>query len=142
INQFDYLGRKIILNYHLESRQRGEIDKSIKEIKSSILKPVELQSSIPEIKPDETITNTSDRKKDFENRLYDFDTRIMLITQYSSKEQADALKNRIEEYKTESAVCNDINPVPILGLSRNNWNFLLEGEDFEISLSGELNWKV
>lgn len=141
INQFDYLGRKIILNYHLESRQKGDIDKSIKEIKNGVLKPEELQLDIPEIKPDETITNASDRKKDFEARLYDFDKRIKLITQYSSNEQAKTLKKKIEEYKTESSVCNDINTVPILGLSRNNWNFLIEGEDFEISLSGQIYFK-
>lgn len=141
VNQFDYLGRKIIFKYHLESRQRGDIDKSIKEIKSSVLNPVEKQLGIPEILPNEMITNASDRKKDFETRLYDFDKRINLIAKYSSKDNADVLKRNIEEYKTESSVCNDINPVPILGLSRNNWNFLLEGEDFEISLSGKLHFK-
>lgn len=141
ISQFHYTGNKIMFQYHLEARSKSDIDRSIKEIKSSILNPIELQSGIPEIKPDETIANASDRKKDFEKRLYDFDTRIKLIAQYSSNEQSEDLKMKIEEYKTESSVCSDVNPVPILGLSRNNWNFLLEGEDFEISLTGGLQLK-
>ncbi|MCC7400523.1 MAG: hypothetical protein IT214_03470 [Chitinophagaceae bacterium] len=140
ITQFHYTGNKIMFRYHLESRQKGDIDNSIKEIKSNILKSVEQQLSIPEINPNESITIAADRKKDFEARLYNFSNRIKIIAQYSSKEQAESLKTKIEEYKTESSVCNDTNPAPILGLSRNNWNFLLEDEDFEISLSGEINW--
>lgn len=140
ITQFDYLGRKIILKYHLESRERGDIDKSIKEIKSNIIQPLERELGLPEIRKDENIDNIVDRNKDYEKRLYDFDTRLKQIKQLDPV-KAEKLKNQIEQYKTESSTCNDNNPVPILGLSQKNWNFLLEGEDFEISLSGNLVWK-
>lgn len=141
ITQFHYTGNKIMLQCHLESRAKGDIDKSIKQTKSKILSPFEKQFDIPEITPNENINNTSDRNKDFEKRLYDFDKRIELIKQHSSSDLAERLKLQIEEYKTESSVINDKNPVPLLGLSRNNWNFLIEDEDFEISLLGEIKWK-
>jgi CRISPR-associated endonuclease Csn1 len=141
INQFDYLGRKIIFNYHLESRQRGEIDKSTKESKNAILRQVEKDFGIPEIVPDDTISILSERKKDFEKRLYDFKSRLIEIDKYD-KSKALQLKKQIEEYQTESSKCNDLNPVPILGRSVSGLNFLLEGEDFEVTFSGELKWKT
>jgi hypothetical protein len=101
-----------------------------------------MQLDIPDIKPDESITNSTDRNKDYEKRLYNFEARIDLIKQRSSPELANQLTTQIEEYKTESSICNNNNTVPILGLSRGNWNFLLEGEDFEISLSGIVKWKL
>jgi CRISPR-associated endonuclease Csn1 len=140
IRKFDYLGRKIILNYHLESRELGEIDKSIKETKSDLLKQEEKKYSIPEIKPNESISNAADRKKEYEKRLYDFRARIEKIKDHSCDDSAKILLEKIETFKTESSAINDNNPVPILGLSRNNWNFLLEGDDFEISLSGKLTF--
>jgi CRISPR-associated endonuclease Csn1 len=141
INQFDYLGRKIIFNYHLESRQRGDIDKSIKETKNAILEKVEIEFGIPKILPDDTISDLSKRKKDFEKRLYDFDFRLITIAKLDNS-KAEQLKKQIEDYKTESSKCNDANPVPILGRSAKSLNFLLEGEDFEITLSGNLKWKT
>lgn len=141
ITQFHYTGNKIMLQYHLESRAKGDIDKSIKEIKSNILRPHEQRLGIPEIIPDESIINASDRTKNFQKRIYDFDARLELIKQLSSPEFSEKLKSEIEENKTESSVINDNNSVPLLGLSRNNWNFLLEGEDFEISLIGELTFR-
>ncbi|NIM35203.1 MAG: hypothetical protein GTN67_07145, partial [Hydrotalea flava] len=141
ITQFHYTGNKIILQYHLESRTKVEIDKSIKESKNSILKPYEQKLNIPVIMPDESISNIADRKKEYEKRLYDFDARIENVRYYSSEDFAKKLKSQIEEFKTESSEINDKNPAPILGLSRSNWTFLLEGEDFNISMSGILTFK-
>ncbi|MBZ0203495.1 MAG: hypothetical protein K8I03_10820, partial [Ignavibacteria bacterium] len=70
ISQFEYQGKKIILNYHLEARQRSEIDKMIKVTKSNVLKPYEEKYGISEIKPDERITNVEERNKDYEKRFY------------------------------------------------------------------------
>jgi CRISPR-associated endonuclease Csn1 len=139
ISQFHYTGSKILFNYHLESRAKGDIDKSVKELKSNILIPIERHFAIPEILPDDTIANATDRNKDFEKRLYDFNTRLKRIESFD-KAKANSLKVKIEEIKTESSKCNDMSPVPILGRSANGWNFLLEGEDFEITLSGEYKW--
>lgn len=129
-----------MLKYHLESRAKADIDKEIKEIKSNLLLPTEKELGIPNIKANETIVNLTERKKDFEKRLYDFETRLNMIAKFSSNEQANKMKIIIEAYKTESSVCDDKNLVPLLGMSSNNWNFLLEGEDFTISVLGEIKW--
>lgn len=142
ITQFHYTGNKIMLQYHLESRSKNDIDKSIKELKSNILRPFEEQIGIEEIRPDENIAVATERNKDYEKRIYNFDARLELIKKQSSPEIAQRLKAQIENYKTESSACNDNSPVPILGLSRNNWNFLLENYDFEMTLTGQIKFTL
>lgn len=138
ISQFEYQGNKIILNYHMEARQENEIDRIIKEAKNNILRPYEQRFNITEIKPNENITNTEERHKDYLDRLYDFSGRLKGINEFLSIEQFNLLKNEIKEFKTMSSKCNDNNPVPILGLTSTNWIFLLEKEDFEMNLKGEV----
>lgn len=139
ITQFHYTGNKIMLQYHLESRSKNDIDESVKQAKNTLLLPVEKELNLPELKPDDTIIAASDRNKEYKKRLYDFDSRIKSIENISPK-KADFLKRKLEEYKTESSVCNDNNPVPILGLSKNNWNFLLENCDFQVAMNGKVNF--
>jgi CRISPR-associated endonuclease Csn1 len=141
ITQFKYDGSKIMLQYHLEAQAKSDIDKNVKSIKDSIVKEKEVELDIPLIKEDESIVNVVDRKKDYQKRIEDFVTRLKIIAEYSSPDVANVVKKNIEQYKTESSSITIEGQTPILGLSRNNWNFLLEGKDFEMKLDGTITFK-
>lgn len=140
ITQFKYDGSKIMLQYHLEAQAKSEIDNQVKLKKDNILWEQEKELSISKITENATITDTKARKVDYEKRLYDFTSRLKLIEQSSDKQTADELKKEIELYKTESSKIEIEGQTPILGLSKNNWNFLYEGEDFEVSITGKLTF--
>jgi hypothetical protein len=95
---------------------------------------------IPLIKENDRISDNSERKKDLKKRVEDFTSRLKVIATYSSQETTEAIKMQIEQYKTESSSIVIEGNTPILGLSKNNWNFIYEGEDFEVSLLGTIKW--
>lgn len=138
INQFKYDGSKIMLQYHLEAQSKSEIDEQVKAIKDAIVKQKEEELGIPFIKENENIIDNVQRKKDYKKRVEDFTKRLKAIADNSSKEISDNIKKVIEQYKTESSSIAIEGQTPILGLSKNNWNFLYEGVDFKISLLGKI----
>ncbi len=138
INQFKYDGSKIMLQYHLEAQSKSEIDEQVKALKDAIVKQKEKELEIPSINENESIIDNVQRKKDYKKRVEDFTTRLKAIADNSSKEAADKVKKEIEQYKTESSSIIIEGQTPILGLSKNNWNFLYEGIDFKISLLGKI----
>jgi len=142
ISQFKYDGSKIMLKYHLEAQSKSEIDLRIKEIKSNILDEIEKKLNITTISEDLNIENSNDRRKDFEKRKVDFTKRLKAIEEKTNKELAKKYKEKIEAYKTESSQIIKEGETPILGLSRNNWNFLFEDYDFEIDITGKVDWLV
>jgi len=139
ITQFKYDGSKIILQYHLEAQGSKEIDNQVKTNKDLLVREKEMELGIPIIKENDDITDNVERKKDLKKRIEDFPSRLKVISDRASIETSDLIKKQIEEYKTESSNLDAGQP-PILGLSKKNWNFLFEGEDFEISMLGKINW--
>lgn len=139
ITQFKYDGSKIMLQFHLEAQSKGDIDEQIKSIKDAIVKQKEIELDIPLIEENELITDTVQRKKDYKKRVEDFSTRLKIIAQKSTQAESDSIRRQIEEFKTESSTLIE-DKTPILGLTKNNWNFLYEGVDFKISLLGKIDW--
>lgn len=140
ITQFKYDGSKILLKYHLEAQSKSDIDSEIKAIKSDILEKQETILNISKIKENNDITDAKERKTDFEKRLYDFASRLKKIEKLSNTDVAKNLKIKIEQYKTESSVIIIEGQTPILGLTKNNWNLLIENRDFKMSVLGEIRW--
>jgi hypothetical protein len=141
ITQFKYDGSKIMLQYHLESRSKGDIDSSIKIEKDLMISEYEKQLGINKIKPDLNIESSNDRNKDFEKRLYDFNKRLTIIKLKKDVNLMKNVKSEIEKFKTESSSIQSIgSETPILGLSQKKWNLLYENYDFEINLTGKLSW--
>lgn len=138
ITQFANDGSRLMLQHHLEARSRAEIDEHIKSIKDSIVKQKEIELEIPLIKEDETIVDNTERKKDLKNRFENFTKRLAVIAVKSSVENASILKKRIEQYKTEASSIDGEEILPLLKMTKANWNFLYEGIDFNISLLGDL----
>ena len=139
ITQFEE--KRILLIYHLETRSKTEISDEIKTIKDSILASIETSLDIPIIEEDTTIKDNKERKQDYEKRKYDFNKRIDIISQYLKKEDIEAIKKKLEQYKTESSIIEIEGKTPLLKMSRNNWNFLYEGIDFDTTITGNLNFK-
>lgn len=140
ITQFANDGKKIMLQYHLEAQSKAEIDAQIKSIKDNIVKQHEIKLGIPLIQENENISDRNERKKDLKKRIEDFSTRLKRIAQKSSLEESDRIQEEIEKYITEASSISDGVP-PLLKMSSKNWNFLLENEDFTMSLLGNIEWK-
>ncbi|MBS1951421.1 MAG: hypothetical protein JST37_10500, partial [Bacteroidetes bacterium] len=140
ITQFESNGKRIMLQYHLEAQDKTKIDTHIKLIKDSIVKKYEMELGIPLIKENDSIVDNVERKKELIKRIENFPSRLKFIAEKSSKESSDRIKEEIEKYQTEASSINGEEIPPLLKMSKSNWNFLYEGEDFEISLLGEMKW--
>ena len=140
ITQFKYDGSKILLKYHLEAQAKSDIDNWVKQTKSSILSVVEKDLDIEPIIINESIEDVVERRKDYEHRKTNFKVRLELIKKTGGEELELIVKEKIEKYKTESSIIMNEGETPILGLSKNNWNFLFEDYDFEIDITGKLIW--
>lgn len=140
ITQFESNGSRILLQYHLEAQGKTEIDSQVKIMKDIILWEKEKELNISKISEDVAIIDTKERKTDYEKRLYDFTSRLRLIEQNSDQQTANNLKIEIEKYKTESSKIEIEGKTPLLKMSKNNWNFLYEDEDFEVSITGILTF--
>ena len=140
ITQFKYDGSKIMLKYHLEAQSKSDIDLRTKSIKSNILNKIEKELNITEISENINIENAIDRKKDMEKRLIDFSNRLKNIKENSNNDTFSRYKKMIEYYKTESSKIEKEGETPILGFSKNSWNFLFENYDFNIDITGRLKW--
>ena len=137
----------IWLKYHLEAQEATGIKDSIKEIKSKVLSQYENKFELSEVLEDLSIENIQDRKAHYEDRKYKFnsfktDYRMKRLAETVGIDEAKKIKEKLDQFTAYSGSIKIEGETPLLKLSQENWNFLLEGEDFEISLSGELNWKV
>lgn len=142
ITQFS---ESIWLKYHIEAQSDGDIDNSIKEEKNLILRRNEKEFDIPEVIEDVTIENKLQRKEDYIKRKYSFaslDTfRFKRLVDKTGKEKTKEIKKELDKLKKQSAKIEIEGKTPLLKMSSENWNFLYEGNDFEITMLGELKWK-
>jgi CRISPR-associated endonuclease Csn1 len=144
ITQFGTSDNNIYLKYHLESQADGDIDKFVKIEKDLLLRRYEKKFDLPEIKEDETITDKKAQKEDYENRKYSFfkltDYRFKRLINIIGKDEFLKIKIELDKLKKQSAKIEVDGKTPLLKMESKNWNFLYEGEDFEISLMGMIEW--
>jgi len=140
ITQFKYDGSKIMLSYHLEAQSKKDIDTQIKEIKHSILTNFELEIGLSKLIPNENIENAKDRNEDYQKRKNNFKGRLEIIKNHSNggSETSKKIEAEISKYKTESSSIEIEGMTPILGFSQKSWNFLYEGEHFEMDVLGNI----
>lgn len=135
----------IWLKYHLEAQSKDGIKENICLIKDEILKEYEVKLNLPEVKENEELEDNKIRLDDFKNRKYRFDTinnsfRLKRISEIIGIDKTKEIKDKLDEYKAISGNIGVEGETPLLKMSSNNWNFLYEGEDFEVSILGELKW--
>lgn len=133
----------IWLQYHLESREVGEIKDGVKSIKSDLVLQKEEELNLDPIIENKTILDTKVRKKDFEDKMYKFsslkDFRMKRLVDYIGEDETNKIKEQLDKYKVFSSKIELEVVTPLLKTSKDNWNFLYEGEDFEIDILGKLN---
>ncbi|GHT67414.1 hypothetical protein FACS189452_05090 [Bacteroidia bacterium] len=136
----------IWLKYHLTAQADNDIDKSVKEEKNKLLCKYESQYGLPEIIEDANIIDNNARKDDFEKRKYDFTSvdksfRFTRLLEIIGKEKTKSIKKELDKYKKQSGTIEVEGETPLLKMSKENWNFLLEGTDFEMKLDGTIEFK-
>jgi len=138
----------IWLKYHLEAQSKEQIDNSIKIKKDTLLTTIEKKYGILEVLEDTSIVDKKQRKDDFEKRKYAFDQlsrfRFQRLIEIIGLEEVKKIKNQLDIYKTQSSqIIEDQgkSASPLLKMSSENWNFLYEGYDFEVSILGDLIFK-
>jgi CRISPR-associated endonuclease Csn1 len=143
ITQFS---ESIWLKYHLEAQSKDEIKDDISNKKDLLLRKYEIDYGIPEILENNTINDTKDRKKDYEDKRYRFDNlkryRFERIREEIGVEKVKEIKKELDKFKAIPSSIEIEGKTSLLKISRSeDWNFLYEGEDFEISILGELKYK-
>jgi len=136
----------IWLKYHLEAQSKDEIKDTISRLKNNLLREYEVEIGIPQVKEDVSILDTKKRKDDYENRKYRFDTinnsfRLKSVSEKIGLEETKKIKSQLDKFKAISGSIEIEGKTPLLKMSKENWNFLYEGEDFEVSLLGDLKLK-
>lgn len=135
----------IWLKYHLNAQSKDEVKKSISLKKDELLRKYEIENNLPEIVEDESIQDRKERMDDYNNRKYRFDTinnsfRLTRMMEIVGEERTKEMKGELDKYKAIPSSIEIEGETALLKMSKENWNYLYEGKDFEVTMLGELNW--
>lgn len=135
----------IWLKYHVEAQSKDEIKDNVSVLKDKLLRNYEIKEGIGEVVEDLTIQDNKKRKEDYENRRYRFDTigksfRLQTLSGKIGLEKTKEVKMELDKFKAISGSIEIEGQTPLLKVASKNWNFLYEGEDFEVSLLGDIKW--
>lgn len=135
----------IWLKYHLEARSEDEIKKQIKEKKDELLYKHEQKYDIPKVVEDISILDNKTRKDDFENRKYRFDTidksfRLKRLSGIIGIKKTKEIKKELDKFKARPANIEKEGETYLLKMSKEKWNFLFEGKDFEMNIDGTIKF--
>lgn len=102
---------------------------------------------MPDIIEDVNIQDNKKRREDFLNRKFRFDTignsyRLSRLVETIGLEKTNEVKKELDKYKAIPSTIEIEGETPLLKMGKEKWNFLFEGEDFEISLDGKINWEA
>lgn len=142
LKQFSEVDNNIYLKYHLEAQLDDDIDTSVKNEKDKLLRGYEIKYNLPEIVEDNTIENVKDRKDKYKKEKYSFksfdDYRFKRLIAIIGRDEVKKIKDELGKFKTQSSSIELEGKTPLLKMSKENWNFLYEGEDFEVSMLGKM----
>ena len=135
----------IWLKYHLNAQSKDEIKKSISLKKDELLRLHELEHNIPEIVEDLAILDRKKQIEDYNNRRFRFDTisksfRLTRIMKIIGEDKTKEIKAELDKYKAIPSSIELEGETALLKMSKENWNYLYEGKDFEINMLGNLKW--
>lgn len=135
----------IWLKYHLNAQSKDEIKRSIVEKKDELMREYEMIYNLPEITIDPTIEDRKEQINDYKNRKYRFDNisksfRLSRLMGAIGEEKTKEIKNELDKYKAIPSKIEIEGEAALLKMSKENWNFLLEGKDFEMTMLGEIKW--
>lgn len=135
----------IWMKYHLEAQADSDIDESVKKEKDKLLRLHEIQLELTEVIENVSINDNKARKEDYNKRKYSFaqlnSFRFQRLAEKIGMEKVKEIKRQLDKFKKQSSFIEIEGNTPLLKMSRENWNFLYEGYEFEISLLGDIKWK-
>ena len=135
----------IWLKYHLNAQSKDEVKKSISQKKDELLRKYEIENDLPEIIEDRSIQDRKEQIDDYNYRRFRFDTinnsfRLKRILEIVGEDRTKEIKAELDKYKAIPSSIEIEGETALLKMSKENWNYLYEGKDFEVTLLGELNW--
>lgn len=136
----------IYLKYHLEATPDDDIDSLVKLKKDQIVTELDNKYGLPLISEDQSIIDVKVRKKKYEDDRFRFvgekDNRFKRLLPFIGSQGIQDLRKTLSKYKTQSTSIDIEGETPLLKINKaEDWNFLYEGEDFEISLFGKISLK-
>lgn len=136
----------IWLEYHLNALPENEVKNAVDKSKDEILSKFEKLYDIPQVVENENILNDKARKDDFEKRKYSFnsiakDYRLKRLSEVIGTKETKKIKKELDNYKVRYSKIGVEGQTHFLKLSRQNWNFLLEGKDFNMNMDGTIVFK-
>ncbi len=139
------LDNAIWLKYHLEAQKDTDIDEKLKLVKDNIVRKIEIDFNIPEVKEDANIENPKQRKDKYKKDRFSFsnysDFRLDRLISIIGKEEVVKLRLKLRKIKTISSEIDKDIIIPLLKINKSErWNFLFENYDFKIDLTGETTW--
>ena len=135
----------IWLKYHLEAQKDTDIDDKLKLVKDNIVRKVEIEYNIPEVKEDINIKNLKIRKDKYKKDRFSFsnysDFRLNRLIPFIGKEKIVNLRSKLRKIKTISSEIDKDTIIPLLKINKSErWLFLIEDFDFKIDITGEITW--
>lgn len=137
----------IWLKYHLSALSVNEVKNAVSVAKDELLSKYEQQFNLPPIIEDLTIADNSARQEDYLNRKFRFDTieksfRLKRFLKNFGIEKTKEIKKELDKYKAIPSNIEIEGQTHLLKMSRENWNFIIEGKDFEMKLDGSIDFKL
>lgn len=136
----------IWLKYHLSALSKEEVKTSVTLAKNDIMTKHERELNIPPVAEDQSITDNNERRDDYLNRKYRFDTinnsfRLTQLQVIVGKERTMEIKKELDQHKAIPSKIEIEGHTHLLKMSKENWNYLLEGKDFEMNLDGSIKFR-
>ena len=135
----------IWLQYHLSALSKDEVKNNVSLAKDELLYKYERKYDIPAVVEDLSIIDNRARKEDFENKKYRFDTidksfRLKRLSEIIGIAETKEIKKELDKFKAIPSIIEIEGQTQLLKMSKENWNFLVEGKDFEMNIDGTIRW--
>lgn len=136
----------IWLKYHLSALSVNDVKNTVSLAKDEVLAEYENKLNIPPVAEDLTILDNNARRDDYLKRKYRFDTidssyRLKRILDNVGIEKTKKIKADLDKYKAIPSNIEIEGQTHLLKMSKENWNFIVEGKDFEMKLDGNIEFK-
>lgn len=137
----------IWLKYHLSALSKDEVKNAVSLAKDELLSKYEQRFDIQQVVEDMTIEDDSARREDYLSRKFRFDTleksfRLKRLINNLGKEKVQEIKKDLDKYKAIPSSIEIEGQTHLLKMSKENWNFIIEGKDFEMKLDGSIEFNL
>ncbi len=135
----------IWLKHHLCALSVNDIKNAVSLAKDEIMTIYEKKLNIPPVVEDKSIIDNNERRNDYLNRKYRFDTinnsfRLARLQAIVGTKRTKEIKKELDQYKAIPSKIEVEGHTYLLKMSKEYWNYLIEGQDFEMTLDGSIEF--